>query len=289
MHTIENDFFKIKITTQGAELTSIFCKQSGVEYLWQADPQYWNKHSPILFPIVGSLVNGSYIFNKKNYTLPRHGFAREKKWDLESSTSSSISFSLKSDEATLAIYPFQFEIVLSYTLNEQLLTCAYFVKNVDAKEMYFSLGAHPAFNLPILPTETFEDYNLVFEKDNALIRYKLDSKGLLSGTTDALFLNNHRLPLQHHLFEEDAIVLKNLQSNNVKVQNKNTQNGFEFSWNNFPHFGIWQPKNAPFLCLEPWQGFADHNNHNQVLENKEGVIRLAQHEFWQANWSISII
>jgi galactose mutarotase-like enzyme len=281
MHTLENEFLLINIHPKGAELQRLYNKQTNIEHLWSGDATYWGKFSPILFPIVGTLKEDTYYYKDKAYHLPRHGFAREKEFMVKEKTENSISYILQNDEETLQNYPFFFSLTITYTLKEHTLDCTYTVENKSKEEMYFSIGAHPAFAI----NSNYEDYYLQFNKDEKLVRYKLDN-GLINDTTATIDLPNNQLPLKHKLFYEDAIVLKNIESNTITVLNKNNTNGFHFHFNDFPFFGIWAAKDAPFVCLEPWCGIADNTDHNQQLTNKEGICKLAPKEIWERFWSV---
>jgi galactose mutarotase-like enzyme len=282
MYILENEFLQINIHPKGAELQRLYNKQTNMEKLWNGDATYWGKFSPILFPIVGTLKEDTYYYNDKAYTLSRHGFAREKEFIVKNKTENEIIFSLTYDEATLKVYPFLFELIITYNLIENKLNCTYEVKNVGDTEMYFSIGAHPAFAI----NGSYENYYLQFNKDEKLVRYKLDN-GLISDTTETIELQNKQLPLMHELFYEDAIVMKNLKSTQIKIANKNTLSGLDFHFNDFPFFGIWAAKDAPFLCLEPWCGIADNVNHNQMLQNKEGIQHLMPLENFNRCWSVA--
>ncbi len=284
MFTIENDFIVVCIHPVGAELQHLYNKQTNSDILWSGDATYWGKYSPVLFPIVGSLKDNTYYYKNKSYQLPRHGFAREKIFTVKNKTETSITLSLTYDETTLKVYPFYFELEINYSLNDQELNCIYNVKNIGKEEMYFSIGAHPAFAID----DNYEDYFLQFNKDEKLIRYKLEN-GLISDTTETIPLEKNKLNLQHSLFYEDAIVLKNLESTQITLTNKKTKNGFQFKFKDFPFFGIWAAKNAPFVCLEPWCGIADGVNHNQQLIDKEGIIGLNTIENFSRSWCFTIV
>ena len=147
--TIENDKVKATINTKGGELASLILKETEVEYIWQADPEFWGRHAPVLFPIVGKLIDNTYTYEGKSYTMGQHGFARDKEFFLIEQTESLIKVGLKSDDSTREVYPFDFELILSFELNEDNLICGYNVKNTSEDVMYFGIGGHPAFNIPL--------------------------------------------------------------------------------------------------------------------------------------------
>ena len=285
MITLSNNILSIKINEKGAELSSIQC--NGIEYLWQADAAFWAKHSPVLFPIVGELKDGVYIFDNKDYALSRHGFARDKIFEALQSDNETAIFTLRSDEDTLKVYPFKFIFKVIYKLDAAKLSCTYSVENVDNKNMYFSVGGHPAFNVPLNKQLPYTDYYLYFNNDTTLNRYVLQD-GLTGNDTELILLTNNELLLQPSLFYKDAIVLKNIASTEIILKSDKDAHGLILNFKGFPYFGIWAAKDAPFLCLEPWCGVADNINHNKTLINKEGINQLHAGEAWQRTWSIEM-
>ena len=177
MITISNNNLSVKILEKGAELQSI--QHNGYEYLWQANGKYWPKHSPVLFPVIGELKNGFYIFEEKEYKMSRHGFARDKIFKVTQADHNTASFTLYSDEQSLAIYPFHFIFNIDYKVEGNNLSCTYTVENNGNKTMYFSAGGHPAFNVPLNDKLEYSDYFLRFDDDTILSRYLL-SDGLIS-------------------------------------------------------------------------------------------------------------
>ncbi|WP_316798752.1 aldose 1-epimerase family protein [Pedobacter frigidisoli] len=285
MITIENDYLRVNLAAKGAELQGLFSKETNIEYLWNADSKYWGKHSPVLFPIVGSLKNDSFIYNGKNYALPRHGFARDHVFDVEKINQSEAVFTLSQSEDTLKIYPFYFELQLRYRLIDRKLNLTYEVINNGTDELLFSLGAHPAFGVPNTPDTTYSDYYLAFNSDDKLTYWELND-GLVADTTSNIELNGHKLELRHELFYNDALVFKTLQSNCISLLNSKNDFGLHFHFEDFPFFGIWAAKDAPFVCLEPWCGVADSVNHNQDLRHKEGIIKLDPNQKWLRFWEV---
>ncbi len=283
MITLQNDNLAVSISEKGAELQSI--RANGIEYLWQADPKFWAKYSPVLFPIVGELKNGFYIFNSKEYKLPRHGFARDKVFIEERLSAASVIFTLKNDEETLKVYPFKFVFGVGYEISGNTLSCTYHVQNTDDKAMFFSVGGHPAFNVPLDKNLAYGDYYLEFSDDDILKRYLLHD-GLINNDTKSIHLANKMLPLERELFYEDAIVLKHIKSNSITLKSDKYNHGLRFGFAHFPYFGIWAAKDAPFVCLEPWCGIADSVNHDNNFETKEGINELAPNCAWRISWSV---
>ncbi len=285
MITLENDYIKVSLAAKGAELQGLFSKETKLEYLWNANPKYWAKHSPVLFPIVGSLKNNSFIYQGKHYELPRHGFARDNVFNFEKISESEGIFTLTQNADTLKTYPFYFELKLNYQLIDRKLKLTYEVKNTGTSELLFSIGAHPAFAVPNTPDTVYEDYYLSFNADEQLTFWKLED-GLVANETKNIALNAHKLKLTHELFYNDALVFKNLQSNSISLLNTKNDNGLHFNFEEFPFFGIWAAPDAPFVCLEPWCGVADGVNHNQELSGKEGMIKLGTGKTWSRFWEV---
>jgi len=285
MTTIENNFLKVEIAAKGAELQSLFSKDTGIEYLWNGDVNFWAKHSPVLFPIVGSLKDESYIYKDKTYHLPRHGFARDNEFTVEKISEAEAVFTLKDSADTLKLFPFPFELKLTYQIIERKLSLSYTVINKGTTKMYFSLGAHPAFAVPNTPNTNYEDYYLAFNDDERLTFWKLE-EGLVAEETETIELNGHKLNLKHDLFYNDALVFKTLQSDCISLLNTKNDYGLHFHFDDFPFFGIWAAKDASFVCLEPWCGVADGVGHNKKLTQKEGMIVLEVGKKWDRHWEV---
>jgi galactose mutarotase-like enzyme len=281
--TISNSILSAKINHHGAELVSLQSIDSKREYIWEGNPEFWGKHSPILFPIVGTLKDNSYQYQDKTFSLNRHGFARDFDFELISKETDKVVFSLQDNESTFNIYPFQFELQLIYTLKKSELIVTYKVINKDQKTMPFSIGGHPAFAIK----NKFEDYSLLFEAGEKLICYQLEND-LLSDKTQNIELKNNQLPLTYSLFENDALVFKSLQSKQIRIL-ENSTSILNFKFNDFPHFGIWTKINAPFICLEPWLGFADTTNANGSILEKEGIQSVESNSSKEYNFSLEII
>jgi len=285
MITLENDYIKVSLAAKGAELQGLFSKETQLEYLWNANPKYWAKHSPVLFPIVGSLKNNSFNYQGKSYELPRHGFARDHVFNFEKISETEAVFTLTQNEDTLKVYPFYFELKLWYRLVDRKLNLTYEVINTGTEELLFSIGAHPAFAVPNTPNSVYEDYYLAFNTDERLTFWKLED-GLVADETEAIELGSHKLNLKHELFYNDALVFKTLQSNCISLLNTKNDYGLHFHFEDFPFFGIWAATDAPFICLEPWCGVADGVHHDQELIHKEGIIKLDAGEGWSRFWEV---
>lgn len=286
MYTIQNEQLEITIAPKGAELQKIYNKETGLDYLWNGDPAFWGKHSPILFPIVGSLKNGSYDYNNQTYQLSRHGFARDMVFDMVGQTDSEITFSLGHSNETLKNYPFHFELRVHYRVEDNRLEIRYQVINPDEKTLWFSIGAHPAFKVPLVEGTSYEDYTLCFNEFENTGRYPLTEDGLLAEDPQIFLQNTDELPLKKSLFYQDALVFKTLQSSAIKLESDKTTHGLRVQFKGFPYMGIWSAKDADFVCIEPWMGVTDSVTSTGELEKKEGIISLAPGDNYEASWAI---
>jgi galactose mutarotase-like enzyme len=280
--TIKNGKLSAEIKHFGAELISLKTNQNR-EYIWEGNPEFWGKHSPILFPIVGTLKNNSFHHNEIEYHLSRHGFARDIEFELIDATENSAVFSIQSSEETLKVYPFEFELQIIYTLDGNNLSIAYKVINKGKYTMPFSIGAHPAFALP----NHFENYAIAFEKEEPLEYYLLEND-LISNKTKKLEVQNKQIPLTFELFKNDALIFKTLQSKSLTIlENKNPILRVHFE--DFPSLGIWTKMNAPLLCIEPWFGYSDTNENSGNLFEKEGIQILESNATFHSKFSIEIL
>lgn len=287
MITLQQGQLTATINPLGAELTSLFHAGSGIEYLWQANPAYWGKHSPVLFPVVGSLQDNRYLFEGKEYHLSRHGFARERLFSSEVVSNAEAVFTLTDDEHSRAIYPFYFRFRLIYKLKADSLSVTFSVFNSGQKTLWFSVGGHPAFRIPLIEGGNFRDYYLQFNMNEPLERWRL-VHGLISESRSMLPATSGHLPLEPSLFYDDAIVLKHLHSNRVTLGCNRHAHGLEVDFSGFPYLGIWAAKDAPFVCIEPWCGHADTVSHTGRLKNKPGIERLESGENWERTWAVTV-
>ena len=274
MISIQNDCLSVAVDPKGAELKNLYNKNTGLEYMWSGDPAFWNKTSPVLFPIIGSLKNDTCYFDGKAYHMGRHGFAREMEFAVSGQNSSSTSFTLVSDEDSLQKFPFPFRFEIVYTISNDELQVTYKVQNTGNSTMYFSVGGHPAFKVPLIPGSDYSDYYLEFNKKENAGRWPISPEGLIETNPEALLNNTQRLSLSKELFLKDAVVFKNLQSDSVSLLSSRSPHGLRFDFPGFPYLGIWAAKHADFVCIEPWCGIADSVNSNQQLKEKEGINTL---------------
>ena len=280
--SITNEQLTAQFKTLGAELFSLKDKNNK-EFIWEGNPNFWGKHSPILFPIVGTLKNNTFEYNGTSYSLPRHGFARELTFEVIDKKADSVTFSLQSNEETLQKYPFSFELQLSYTLIDRSLHLGYKVINNSETILPFSIGGHPAFALP----KTFDSYQLQFDGLDSLT-FNLLEEGLISDETKTIEIPNQQLNLEYQLFENDALVFKNIPSKSVTILEEN-QPILKVDYADFPDLGVWTPVNAPFICIELWFGYSDTPNNSGKILEKEGIQLVAPKAFFQSNYTITLL
>ena len=271
-----------KINHKGAELISLK-NEDEKEFIWNGNPEFWGKHSPILFPIVGTLKNNEYYYNNKKYSLNRHGFARDMDFELIAISDSKALFSLVNNANTLHVYPFEFELLLSYELTDNSLIINFKVINKNQFSMPFSIGAHPAFAL----AGQFENYSLDFEFSEELIRFELEND-LLSNVTNSIPQNGNNVALHYDLFEKDALVFKKIKSKKITLL-ENEKPILRVRFDDFPSLGIWTKPKAPFICIEPWLGYADTTTNSGNIMEKEGIKIIEANEIFELEYSIEIV
>ncbi|MBQ6130772.1 MAG: aldose 1-epimerase family protein [Selenomonadaceae bacterium] len=289
LHTLKNGVLKIKVAERGAELKSITALADGTEYLFDSDPTWWKFSSPVLFPIVGKLVDDKYRAEGKEFSLPGHGFARTTDFWLVDATDNTLTFALESNAATLKVYPYKFRLEISFELIGSEIKVRWKVTNVDDKEIYFSIGAHPAISCPINYRENFADCYLKFNRAEKSSCIRLNANGTLSREKSPL-LDGDELPLSYELFKNDAIVFDDLKSDEVSVCSRKSSKSITIRAKDFPYWGFWTPAQggAPFICIEPWHGHADYEDFAGELKDKEGIIKLAAGAVFETEMSFII-
>jgi galactose mutarotase-like enzyme len=290
MFTIKNSLLEVSVQETGIELCSIKSVSSGKEYMWDANPDVWGSFAPVLFPIIGSLKEDGYTFKGKEYSLPKHGMIRHNEnIELINSTSASLTFRLKYNNDTLQMYPFQFEFITKYIIDKNKLIVAHEVINHGKEPMLFSLGGHPAFRCPVNEGEKYNDYYLEFENDEDAPTWVLHTNGLQSDETRPIFNNSNIIQLHPNIFDDDALIFKNLKSSVVSLKSKKSDQVLKFNYKGFPYLGIWAKPNANFVCIEPWMGITDRYDTDREFETKEGIITLKGKTTFYTSYSIEII
>ena len=291
MQILENEYLKVTVNEQGAELAGIWDKEKEVEYLWNADPACWKRTAPVLFPIVGSLKNKQFLYEGKAYSMGQHGFARDMKFEFvgEDSDSSTLWYSLKSSEETLEKYPFLFELKVGYQLVEKKLQVMWQVTNTGDRTMYFSIGGHPAFMCPLDGKGKQTDYYIAFDTDKDLLYSKLSENGLVERENLVLSTEGGMMPVREGMFDEDALIIENHQAHRVSLcdSDKKPYLTVEFD---APLFGLWSPagKSAPFICIEPWYGRCDKESFSGTLKEREYGNVLAPGEIFDKRFSVFV-
>lgn len=286
---LENDSLKVTINHFGAELSSIIKKDTGVEYLWNADEKFWKRSAPVLFPFVGSLKNQEFLYEGKAYSMGQHGFARDMEFSLVSNNGTECWFSLSSDESTYEKYPFAFTLEIGYLLSGNTLKVIWKVVNEDEKKMYFSIGGHPAFMCPLDGEGKQTDYFIMFDTDRDLTYSKLSENGLVYKKDNVLVTNDGSLQVTEHLFDEDALVVEGGQAKEISLCKPDGKAYLTVAFE-APLFGLWSPakKSAPFICIEPWYGRCDEESFAGTLEEREYGQQLEVGESFEECYTITI-
>jgi galactose mutarotase-like enzyme len=301
LHTLESPALRIAVSNKGAELQSIFCKKTNTEHLWQGGPGWWGGRAPVLFPVVCALKDGAFTHEGKRYELIKHGFVRNASFH-DRHTPDKLIFEYIDSPETRAVYPFGFIFTVEFSLRDNQLIIDNRVVNQGKDDMYFSVGAHEAFNCPITDEISFEDYYLEFDTpekpDNSLINMQ---SGLLSGETHPVPLQNDRiLPLKHCLFDNDALIFKDIKSRKVSLKSRKSNTVIEVTYD-APHLGIWQmhrkhgkppsgsnQPGAPYICIEPWWGLPDYDHSSGILAEKDGIVKLGAGKEFVFNHTITL-
>jgi galactose mutarotase-like enzyme len=289
-YILENENIKISANTFGGELNNLITKKDNVEFLWNGDEKYWKYHSPILFPIVGKVFNNKYRTENEEYELPQHGLARTREFKMIEKNDNHIIFELLWSEDTLKIYPYKFSLRLSYELLENGVKVGYNVKNLDNKEIYFSIGGHPAFMCPLLNGEKFEDYYFEFNQiENTGIMDLATNKGYFTGKINEFFNNSNIINLNLNLFKYDALVFNGLKSNLITLKSNKNSKELSMDFTGFPYLALWtKPTGAPFICIEPWYGHSDYDNFNGEFKDREGIEKLSIDSEFNAEYKLFV-
>ena len=286
---IRNESLTLEIDAHGAEMKSLIDNCSGQEYLWCGDAAYWGRTSPVLFPLVGNYREKQSCFDGKWYSLSQHGFARDMDFELVSEKGDEIWFALEDSPETLEKYPFGFRLELGYRLQGRAVEVLWKVTNKNDREMYFSIGGHPAFNCPLREGEKQTDYRIGFDTCEPLTASVLDENGTVSERTKVLELTDGMLQITDSLFDEDALIVEHDQAHKVALYTPEGEKYLEVRFE-APLFGIWSPagKHAPFVCIEPWYGRSDRADFGQKLEEREWGNVLNAGEIFTAAYQICV-
>lgn len=282
MIKLQNAYLTASFAELGAELKSLV--MDGVEYIWCADPAIWKGACPLLFPICGGLKQDKYLYKGKEYSMPKHGYARTKVFAVESATDTSVVFLHTSDAETKAIYPFDYELRVIYTLEEKSLQIRYEVKNLSGDPMYFSIGSHEGYCTP----EGVEDYDVLFPQKETLDSYLLCG-ALISDHKMPIIKDQDFLPLYDKYFMLDTLVFKDLRSRSATLRNRKTGRAIRVDFPDARYFMIWHKVSAPYICLEPWNGIGDILGSSYNIEEKEGILTLPAGEVYNNTHTVTVL
>lgn len=284
---VQNDEMKVGIESLGAELQSLVDKKTGKEYMWSADPAYWGKCSPILFPFVGGTRNKKFVTKGKTYTMTQHGFARGMEFELTREAADEVWFAISSNEETLAKYPYAFRLESGYRLMGRTLRVLWRVHNPADEVLYFSIGGHPAFRCPFEPGEELTEQMIKFGDRKEISTSVISPAGLATDERKTYQLKDSRLPITGHTFDQDALVLEEKQVQEISLCRADGSPYVTVTFD-VPLFGVWSMPNAPFVCIEPWYGRCDHENFTGTLAEREYGNVLEPGGTWEAFYDIHI-
>lgn len=278
---IENEYIKIGVKTAGAELTSFVAKQSNVEYLWQGYPEIWYGQSPVLFPIIGRVLDDKYSLNGVEYSMPKHGLFRKRDAELVEISDSSMIFVQKSDDETRKIFPFEFEVYVIFELIGKSLKVTHKIVNKTDNIMYFSIGGHPGFNCEI------GDY-LLFDENETLDTVEIDTECLRTGKKIPVLNNEKKITITKDIFNNDALIFSGMKSKNITLASDNHSRKVIFDYSNCSHLGIWAKPGAPYVCIEPWWGVNDSHEKKADFSQKDNIISLDPGNTYSCYWAAEI-
>ena len=281
MITIKNEFLTATVNSMGAELASIRDNSTQKEYIWQGNPAVWSGQAPLLFPITGRLLDDSYTYNGKKYSLPKHGFARKSAFTLMRSKPNQAVFGLFSNEKTMEAYPFRFFLGAEFKLDGKMLRVTHTVQNQDDKTMYFSFGAHPAFNITVGDSVVFSDK----EKLSTLLT---NGSGYVVGEK-TLSDHSDTVVIDEHIFDADALFFPAMESISAKIVNTQGKEILQMTYGKVPYLGLWAKPGAPYVCIEPWFGICDHENVSGKIEEKPAIMSLKPQEEFVFSYDITIL
>ena len=286
---LENEFLCVEIAEMGAEVTRIYDKTEDNEILWEGNPVYWKRHSPVLFPNVGKTYKNRVLINGTQYPTSQHGFARDNVFTCIEAANEKASFMFRSSEETKEVYPFDFELHINYKLNKKELTVEWQVKNCGDETMYFTIGGHPAFRFA-KPEETKADYVLKVPGKEKLEYVLIDISCGCANVDEvhALQLSEETYPLSDELFAKDALVVDNGQIEEAWLCHKDGTPYVGVRSEGFPNYGIWSVEGAPFVCLEPWMGRCDNVGFNAELSEKPNVNKVEAGEKFIKDYTIVV-
>ena len=290
IHILKNDYLTVQVNEEGAQLWSIQTKD-GTEYLWQGDPRYWADRAPNLFPQIGLCTDGTYTLHGKAYHMDIHGFLKDMILSADEVRSNRLVLSCQDTKETRVIYPFHFRYQITYTLEGRLLRIAISVDNQDQQEMYFAVGGHPGFNLPLDEGLDYDDYYLQFPTGSTAKRAECTAGDciMLGQVTDYPLIRD-RIPLSHQLFAQRVLVLTEMPRQ-VTLKSEKGRRQVTVSYPDMKYLGIWKclGTTAPYVCIEPWTCMSARKGIVEAYESHPDMIHLAPGGHYENHWSIQIV
>lgn len=289
-YSIENELLYVEVSDVGAELQSIRLKADGTEYLWQGNPTYWARRAMHIFPVVGRLTGGKYLYAGREYEMMLHGFMREIHMELAGRKADAVSLRLRASDETLSQYPFDFELVISYQLSGPSLKVTYHVMNRDDKTMIYACGNHAGYNVPLQPGLAFEDYCLEFTQPGGVKHVVFtDTCYLTDQEVPFPLVDGRRLPLRHELFDHDAIILSGT-GREVTLKAPQSPRQLHLSFQDMPYVAIWHKphSDAPYVCIQPWYSLPAYDGVVDHLETKRDMIHLAPGSSRDLSYTVSV-
>lgn len=287
---LEDEQLLVEIAIQGAELQKIYNKKENFDYLWNGNPDFWGSHAPNLFPIIGRLNDYKYKKDGQKYELPQHGFAKDFEFEVEESSDKKAVFVLKSNEETKAMYPYHFSLAIIYSLEGSELKVAYKVENNSTETMPFSIGGHPAFNIPMNGEGTYDDYTLTINPKKEVNYFESDPVPYRSGNKKTFKdMENGVLKMNHETFRDGLIIIDEPTLETVTLASPDNKYGVTLDVSDFPYLCLWtkEQMDAPFICIEPFYGLPDVVGEIGTLEEKEGIILLEANEQKEVAFTIA--
>ena len=277
-YKIENEFLTCEIDDMGAQLHSLVMKENAKEYIWQGNPDIWYGQAPVLFPVIGQLIDDKFRYNGAEYTMPKHGLARKLLFKVQECDGAKAVFSLESDENTLKSYPFDFELLVAFELTGKSLVNTMTVINKTKGDMYFSIGAHPGFNCKIGDV-------IEFEEAETLATERIDSDNLLIPEKFSVIENSKEIVITEEVFKKDALILSGIKSKKLTIKGENE---IEFTFGDCPVLGIWAKPGAPYVCIEPWYGINDDRDVKDDISKKREIQHLEEGGKFEFFWSAEV-
>ncbi len=281
---IRSGNFMAAVDSLGAELVS-FKDGSGREYMWQADPEIWKRHAPVLFPFVCSTDSKKFTVNGREFKMSNHGFARDSQFEKAASSENSISFVLRSSEATKALYPYDFEFTVTYTLENNKITAVFSAKNTGSEDMYCFIGGHPGFNCPMSDDEKFDDYYVKYEKSETIIQELPDGRKITVAD------NTDTVNITRELFANDVFMKEKPASSEVSLIGRKSGKGVKVSYDNSGCIAVWSPAadNAAFVCLEPWTSVPVYCDKTEELTEMPHALKIKAGDKYDFSFVIELL